>query len=84
MSTSKGSRKKNSPSSETECFYYHENRHFQIDCPKYMQDLDGGKVECKRHKGILVIELNLNLVTSILDWVINTGSCAHLVSNVMH
>ena len=49
-----------------------------------MQDLDGGMVECKRHKGILVIELNLNLVTSIQDWVINTRSCAHLVSNVMH
>jgi transposase InsO family protein len=81
-STSKGSKKKNSPSSETECFYCHEKGHFKMNCPKYKRDLDDGKVESKRHKGMLVIELNLNLATSIQDWVIDTGSCAHLVSNV--
>jgi hypothetical protein len=81
-STSKGSKKKNSPSSETECFYCHEMGHFRMNCPKYKRDLDEGKVERKRPKGILVIELNLNLATTIQDWVIDTGSCAHLVSNV--
>ena len=53
-----------------------------MNCPKYKRDLDDGKVERKRPKGMLVIELNLNLVTTIQDWVIDTGSCAHLVSNV--
>ena len=80
-STSKGSMK-NSPSSDTECFYCHEKGHFKMNCPKYKRDLDGGKVEKKRHKGILVIELNLNIATSIQDWVCDTGSCAHLVANV--
>src|SRR5512136_379647 len=47
-----------------------------------MCDLDGGKLETRRNKGILVIELNLNLATSIQDWVVDTGSCAHLVSDV--
>ena len=79
--TSKGS-KKNSPSSDTECFYCHEKGHFKINCPKYKCDLDEGNVEKKRPKGMLVIELNLNLATSIQDWVVDTGSCAHLVSNV--
>ena len=78
---SKGSTK-NSPSSDTECFYCHEKGHFKMNCPKYKRDLDGGKIEKKRYKGMLVIELNLNLATSIQDWVVDTGSCAHLVSNV--
>ena len=79
-STSKGSKVKNSPSFNTECFYCHENGHFKTNCTKYKCDLDEGKIE--RLKGILVIELNLNLATTIQDWVIDTGSCAHLVSNV--
>ena len=62
MSTSKGSRIKNSLSSETECFYCHESRHFKMNCPKYMCDLDGGKLESRRYKGMLVIELKLNHV----------------------
>ena len=53
-----------------------------MNCPKYKRDLDAGKVEKKHHKGILVIELNLNIATSIQDWVCDTSSCAHLVSNV--
>jgi len=81
-STSKGSKKRNSPSNDTECFYCHEKGHFKMNCLKYKRDLDEGKIERKRPKGILVIELNLNLATTIQDWVIDTGSCAHLVSNV--
>ena len=81
-STSKGSKVKNSPNSDTECFYCHGKGYFKMNCPKYKRDLDEGKVERKRPKGILVIELNLNLATTIQDWVIDTRSCAHLVSNV--
>ena len=77
-SASKGSTK----NTGSECFYCHKMGHFKKNCPKHECDLNGGKVEKKRPKGILVIELNLNLATSIQDWVVDTGSCAHLVSNV--
>ena len=79
VSTSK-SRK---PTPQTECFYCHELGHFKANCPKYKADLDCGKVERKRPKtpkGIFVIEVNLT--TSIYDWVIDTGSCAHICSNM--
>lgn len=82
VSASKGSKKGNGPTSDTECFYCHEKEHFKMNCPKYKHDLDEGKIERKRPKGMLVIELNLNLATTIQDWVMDTGSCAHLVSNV--
>ncbi|XP_078154774.1 uncharacterized protein LOC144550669 [Carex rostrata] len=49
-STSKGNKVKNSSSSNTKCFYCHEEGHF-MNCTKYKRDLDEGKVECKRPKG---------------------------------
>jgi hypothetical protein len=64
-STSKGSKKKNSHSSDTKCFYWHEKGHFKMNFPKYKCDLDEGKVEHKRLKGIFIIELNLNLAITI-------------------
>ena len=45
--------------------------------------MDSGKIERKRpkvQKGIYVIEINLT--TSIHDWVIDTGSCAHICANM--
>ena len=81
-SSSKG-KKKNSPTPQTECFYCHELGHFKANCPKYKADLDSGKIERKRpkvQKGIYVIEINLT--TSIHDWVIDTGSCAHICANM--
>jgi hypothetical protein len=45
--------------------------------------LDSGKIEWKRpkvQKGIYVIEINLTI--SIHDWIMNTGSCAHICANM--
>ena len=81
-STSKG-KKKNSPTPQTECYYCHELGHFKMNCPKYQADLDDGKIERKRPKvlkGIYVIEINLT--TSIHDWVVDSGSCAHICANM--
>jgi transposase InsO family protein len=81
-SSSKG-KFKNSPTPDTECYYCHKKGHFRANCTKYKKDLDSGIVERKRPKvpkGIFVIEINLT--TSIHDWVIDTGSCAHICANM--
>ena len=79
---SKGNKGSKKCSPSTECFYCHEKGHFKMNCTKYKRDLDEGKIEKRRPKGMLVIELNLNSATSIQDWVVDTGSCSHLVTNV--
>jgi len=72
-----------SPTPNTECFHCGEKGHIRPNCPKYKEDLDNGVIERKhpkKAKGIFVIEINL--ATSVHDWVIDTGSCAHIISNV--
>jgi hypothetical protein len=81
-STSKG-KKKNSPTPQIKCYYCHEFGHFKANYPKYKADLDSGKIEwkcSKVQKYIYVIEINLTIF--IHDWIMDTGSCAHIYVNM--
>jgi hypothetical protein len=64
--------------SDVECFYYKKRGHWKRNCPQFLEDKKNGNVPSS--SGILVIEINLP--TSISDWVLDTGSCAHICSNV--
>jgi len=64
--------------SDLECFYYHGKGHMKRSCLKYLEDKKNGKVPTS--SGIYVIEVNL--ATSISDWVLDTGSCAHICANM--
>jgi hypothetical protein len=59
--------------SDVECFYCKKR-----NCPQFLEDKKNRNVPSS--SGILVIEINL--ATSISDWVLDTGSCAHICSNV--
>jgi Zinc knuckle len=64
--------------SEAECFYCKGIGHWKRSCPKYLKDKKNRKVPTS--SGILIIEINL--ATSISDWVLDTGSCGHICSNM--
>jgi hypothetical protein len=64
--------------SDVECFYYKKHRYWKRNCLQFLKDKKNGNVPS--FSGILVIEINL--ATSIFDWVLDIGSCAHICSNV--
>jgi len=64
----------------SDCFYCHSKGHWKRNCPKYLTDMKAGKVPKASTSGIYVIEVNV--ATSINDWVLDTGSCAHICSNM--
>jgi gag-polypeptide of LTR copia-type len=64
--------------SDIECFYCKKCIHWKRNCPQFLEDKKNGNVLSS--SGILVIEINL--ATSISDWVLDTDSCAHICSNV--
>jgi transposase InsO family protein len=64
--------------SDVECYYCKNKGHWKRSCPKYLEDKKAGKVPTS--SGMFVIEVNL--ATSISDWILDTGSCAHICSNV--
>jgi len=69
-----------SPTPNTECFHCGEKGHIRPNCPKYKEDLENGMIERRRPRnavGMFVIEINL--ITSVLDLVMVTGSCAHII-----
>lgn len=70
--------KKAKVASDVECYYCYGKGHWKRSCPKYLKDKKAGNVSSTL--GIFVIEINL--ATSLFDWVLDTGSCAHISSNV--
>jgi hypothetical protein len=64
--------------SDVECFYYKKRGHWKRNCPQFLEDKKNENVLFSL--GILIIEINL--ATFISDWVLDTGSCAHICSNV--
>ena len=66
---------------DAECYHCKGKGHYRRHCPKYLKDKEEGRVpESSGILGVLVIEINL--ASSISDWVFDTGSCAHICSNV--
>jgi GAG-pre-integrase domain/gag-polypeptide of LTR copia-type/Zinc knuckle len=63
---------------DVECFYCKKREHWKRNCPQFLEDKKNENVPSS--SGILVIEINLG--TSISDWVLDTCSCAHICSNV--
>ena len=63
---------------DAECFYCKGIGHWKRSCPKYLEDKKNGKIPSS--SGIFVIEVHL--ATSINDWVLDTGSCAHICMNM--
>jgi gag-polypeptide of LTR copia-type len=64
--------------SDVQCSYCKKREHWKRNFPQFLEDKKNGNVPSS--SGILIIEINL--VTSISDWVLDTGSCAHIFSNV--
>jgi gag-polypeptide of LTR copia-type/Zinc knuckle len=64
--------------SNIKCFYCKKRGHWKRNCPQFLEDKKNGNVHSS--SGILVIKINL--ATFISDWVLDTGSCAHICSNV--
>jgi gag-polypeptide of LTR copia-type len=64
--------------SDVECLYCKKRGHWKRNCPQFLEDKKNGNVPYS--SGILVIEINL--ATSNFDWVLDTGSCAHICTNV--
>jgi len=63
-----------------DCYYCNGKCHWKRDYPKYLADLKSGIVSKPSISDTFVVEVNV--ATSINDWVLDTGSCAHICSNM--
>jgi hypothetical protein len=66
--------------STSDCFYYQSNGHWTMNCSKYLEVVRTGKVFKTSNSDIFVVEVNI--VISIHNWVLDTGSCAHISLNI--
>jgi hypothetical protein len=67
-------------SADTDCYYCNGKGHWKRNCPKYLEDLKIENVSKASVSSTFVVEVNV--ATSINDWVIVTRSCAHICSNM--
>jgi transposase InsO family protein len=63
---------------DAECFYCKGKGHWKRNCRKYLEDKKNGNVPSS--SGIHVIEINVT--SSFSNWILDTGSCAHICRNV--
>jgi hypothetical protein len=57
---------------DAECFYCKKREHWKYNCPQFLEDKKNGNVPS--FLGILI-----DLATSISDWMLDTGLCAHIL-----
>ena len=67
-------------SANSDCYYCNSKSHWKRNCPRYLVDLKSGRDSEVSVSGINVIEVNI--ATSLNDWVLDTGSCAHICTNM--
>ena len=66
-------------SANSDC-YFNSKGHWKRNCPKYLGDMKFENVSKVSVSSIYVIEINV--ATSLNDWVLYTGSCAHICTNM--
>jgi gag-polypeptide of LTR copia-type len=67
-------------SSTSDSFCCQSKGHWKRNCPKYLEVVRTGNVLKNSTSDIFVVEVNV--VTSIHDCILDTGSCAHICSNM--
>jgi hypothetical protein len=67
-------------SSTFDCFCCQNKGHWKRNCPKYLEVVMTENIFKNSTSDIFIVEVNV--VTSIHDWVLDTGSCAHICSNM--
>ena len=67
-------------SANSDCYFSNNKGHWKRNCPEYLGDMKFENVSKVSVSGIYVIEINV--ATSLNDWVLDTGSCAHICTNM--
>jgi gag-polypeptide of LTR copia-type len=67
-------------SSTSDCFCCQSKGHWKRNCPNYLEVVRTGNILKNSILDIFIVEVNI--VISIHDWVLDTGSCAHICSNM--
>jgi hypothetical protein len=75
---------RNTPKAKTfstsDCFCCQSKGHWKMNCPKYLEVMRTENVLKNSTSDIFVVEVNV--VTSIHDWVLDIELCAHICSNM--
>jgi hypothetical protein len=67
-------------SSTSDYFCCQNKGHWKRNCPKYLEVVRTRNILKNSTLDIFVVEINV--VTSIHNWVLDTGSCAHICANM--
>jgi hypothetical protein len=67
-------------SANSDCYFSNSKGHWKRNCLKYLGDMKFENVSKVSVSSIYVIEINI--ATSLDDWVLGTGSCAHICTNM--
>ena len=67
-------------SANSDCYFSNSKSHWKRNCLKYLGDMKFENVSKVSVSSIYVIEINI--ATSLNDWVLGTGSYAHICTNM--